>query len=120
LILPSNEGHPVKRVTFATEVDHDKTINREKEVRKQHTQEYKSESVKLAEKIGFAQAARELSLHESQLYDWRQKAHRQHAQSELEQSQATEIVRLKRQLAEQTEELAILKKAATYFAKNLK
>jgi response regulator RpfG family c-di-GMP phosphodiesterase len=30
MILPSNEGHPVKRVTFATEVDHDKTINREK------------------------------------------------------------------------------------------
>jgi len=30
VILPSNEGHPVKRVTFATEVDHDKTINREK------------------------------------------------------------------------------------------
>ena len=30
MILPSNEGHPVKRLTFATEVDHDKTINREK------------------------------------------------------------------------------------------
>jgi transposase len=97
-----------------------KQSTEKKQVRKQHTQEYKSESVKLAEKIGFAQAARALSLHESQLYDWRQKAHRQHSQSELEQSQATEIVRLKRQLAKQTEELAILKKAATYFAKNLK
>jgi transposase len=41
-------------------------------------------------------------------------------QSDLEQSQAAEIARLKRQLAEQAEELAIVKKAATYFAKSLK
>ncbi|BDO87158.1 hypothetical protein TUM9754_46370 (plasmid) [Escherichia coli] len=33
---------------------------------------------------------------------------------------ATEIARLKRQLAERDEELAILQKAATYFAKRLK
>jgi len=33
---------------------------------------------------------------------------------------ATENARLKRQLAEQAEELAILQKAATYFAKRLK
>jgi transposase len=32
----------------------------------------------------------------------------------------SEIARLKRKLAEQAEELAIVKKAATYFAKNLK
>ena len=36
--------------------------------------------------------------------------------SEREQQQATEIARLKRQLAERDEELAILQKAATYFA----
>ena len=33
---------------------------------------------------------------------------------------AAENARLKRQLAEQAEELAILQKAATYFAKRLK
>ncbi len=33
---------------------------------------------------------------------------------------AIEVAKLKRQLAEQTEDLAILKKAATYFAKNQK
>jgi len=42
------------------------------------------------------------------------------SQSELEQSQAAEIARLKRKLAEQEEELAIVKKAATYFAKSLR
>lgn len=40
--------------------------------------------------------------------------------SERENEQATEIARLKRQLAEQAEELAILQKAAAYFAKRLK
>ena len=35
-------------------------------------------------------------------------------------AQAHEIARLKRQLAEQAEELAIVKKAAAYFAKGLK
>ncbi len=33
---------------------------------------------------------------------------------------SVEIVRLKRQLAERDEELAILQKAATYFARHLK
>ena len=97
-----------------------KQTTKKKQVRKQHSQEYKLETLKLAEKIGVTQAARELNLHESQIYDWRQKARRQRSQSQVEQSQATEIVRLKRQVAEQSEELAILKKAATYFAKNLK
>ena len=65
-------------------------------------------------------AAVDLGLHDSQLYDWRQKAKLRRSQSEVEQSQATEIARLKRQVAEQAEELAIVEKAATYFAKNQK
>jgi transposase len=44
----------------------------------------------------------------------------QRNRSALEREQATEIARLKRQLAEQAEELAIVKKAAAYFAKSLK
>lgn len=40
--------------------------------------------------------------------------------SERESELAAENVRLKRQLAEQAEELTILQKAATYFAKRLK
>ena len=36
---------------------------------------------------------------------------------ELERQQAAEVARLKHQLADQAEELAILKKAAAYFAK---
>ena len=47
-------------------------------------------------------------------------ASQKQSQSAADQQLATENARLKRQLAEQAEELAILKKAAAYFAKNVK
>ncbi|HAU3219484.1 TPA: transposase [Salmonella enterica subsp. indica] len=77
-------------------------------------------AAKLAERIGVAAAARELSLYESQLYAWRSKQQQQMTSSERENELAAENARLKRQLAEQAEELAILQKTATYFAKRLK
>lgn len=70
--------------------------------------------------MGVAAVARELSLYESQLYNWRSKQQSQLSSSECEQEMPAEIARLKRQLAERDEELAILQKAATYFAKRLK
>lgn len=91
-----------------------------KKPRKQHTPEFRNEALKLAERIGVAAAARELSLYESQLYAWRSKQQQQLTSSERESELVTENARLKRQLAEQAEELAILQKAATYFAKRLK
>ncbi|EFN8174304.1 IS3 family transposase [Escherichia coli] len=78
--------------------------------RKQHSPEFLSEALKLAERIGVAAAARELSLYESQLYAWRSKLQQQMSSSERESELAAENVRLKRQLAEQAEELAILQK----------
>ncbi len=97
-----------------------KPVSTSKKPRKQHTPEFRNEALKLAERIGVAAAARELSLYESQLYNWRSKQQSQTAFSERESEQAAEIARLKRQLAERDEELAILQKAATYFAKRLK
>jgi transposase len=91
-----------------------------KVTRRQHSPEFRQEALALADKIGIPKAAKELGLHDSQLYGWRSKARAMRDQSDLEQSQAAEIARLKRQLAEQAEELAIVKKAATYFAKSLK
>ena len=35
-----------------------------------HSAEYKAEALKLAKEVGVARAARQLSLHESQLYSW--------------------------------------------------
>ena len=50
----------------------------------------------------------------------RSKLQQQKTSSERENELAAENARLKRQLAERDEELAILQKAATYFAKRLK
>lgn len=97
-----------------------KSVSTSKKPRKQHTPEFRVEALKLAERIGVAAAARELSLYESQLYNWRSKLKNTHSSSEREQEMSVEIARLKRQLAERDEELAILQKAATYFAKRLK
>lgn len=88
--------------------------------RKRYSPEYKVEALALAEKIGVAETAKQLGLHETQLYNWRVKARLLQTQSDAEQQLATENVRLKRQLAQQAEELAIVKKAAVYFAKSLK
>ncbi|HHD2153911.1 TPA: IS3 family transposase [Klebsiella pneumoniae] len=81
-----------------------------KKPRKQHTPEFRQEALKLAERIGVAAAARELNLYESQLYNWRSKQQNQFSSSEREQDMSAEIARLKRQLAERDEELAILPK----------
>ena len=90
-----------------------KPVSISKKPRKQHPPEFRNEALKLAERIGVAAAARELSLYESQLYAWRSKQQQQMSSSERESELAAENVRLKRQLAEQAEELAILQKAAT-------
>ncbi|EAO7552463.1 IS3 family transposase [Salmonella enterica] len=81
-----------------------------KKPRKQHTPEFRQEALKLAERIGGAAAARELNLYESQLHNWRSKQQNQLSSSEREQEMSAEIARLKRQLAERDEELAILQK----------
>lgn len=85
-----------------------------------HSSEFKAETLKLAEKVGVAAAARQLSLHESQIYGWRKAAKGNASTSQREKELAVENAKLKRQLAEQAEELEIVKKAATYFARNLK
>ena len=88
--------------------------------RKRYSKEFRDEALALAERLGVPAAAKELGLHASQLYGWRVKAHAERDQSETERNQATDIARLKRKVAEQAEELAIIKKAAAYFAKSLK
>ncbi|KZN52385.1 hypothetical protein N482_05895 [Pseudoalteromonas luteoviolacea NCIMB 1942] len=63
---------------------------------------------------------RELSIYESQLYAWRSSEQKKASTSERESTLATENSKLKRQFAEQAEELEILKKAAIYFENNPK
>ncbi|WP_394142135.1 IS3 family transposase [Vibrio chagasii] len=75
-----------------------------------HSPEFKAETLKLAKKVGVVAAARQLSLHESQIYGWRKATKKNSSISQREQELAIEVAKLKRQLAEQAEELEIGKK----------
>ena len=94
--------------------------NRKQVSRRRYSTEFKTEALGLAEQVGVAEAAKQLGPHESQLYAWRKKARYEASRSETEKALAIENAKLKRQLARQEEELALLKKAAAYFAKGLK
>lgn len=73
-----------------------KPASNSKKTRKQYTSEFRQEALKLTERIGVAAAAREFSLYESQLYNWRSKQQQQLSLSERENVLATENARLKR------------------------
>ena len=90
------------------------------QMNKRYTTEFKAEALKLAERLSVAEAAEKLGIYPSQIYSWRSALNNSRTGVERESLLATENARLKRQLAEQAEELEILKKAATYFAKNQK
>lgn len=81
-----------------------------KKTRKVHTVEFKEEAILLAEKIGVKEAAIKLEVYESQIYSWRSGAQKKATTSQREAELAAEVAKLKRQLAEQAEDLAILKK----------
>ncbi len=74
----------------------------------------------MAEQAGVAGAAKQLGLHESQVYAWRKKTRYEAGRNETEKELEIENAKLKRQLAKKEEELAIFKKAAADFAKSLK
>ena len=97
-----------------------RAVKQDMQTRNRYSDEYKSEALALSARMGVTSAAKQLGLHESQLYAWRGKARRDETQGEPERQLGVENVRLKRQLADQAEELAILKKAAAYFAKHQK
>ena len=94
--------------------------SQKKSIRRHYSPEFKIEALGLAEQVGVAGAAKQLGLHESQVYAWRKKARYEASRSETEKELEIENAKLKRQLAKKEEELAILKKAAAYFAKSLK
>ena len=95
-------------------------IDKGKVGKRRYAQEFKDEALALGARVGIAEAAKQLGLHESQLYAWRSQARSKEQRSEAEQRLSVEVARLKRLLADQAEELAIIKKAAAYFAKSLK
>lgn len=90
-----------------------------KKTRRRHSDEFRSEALKLASKVGVAEASAQLELQPSQLYTWRARAEMVKSRGRADQEMATELARLKRKLAEKEQEIAILKKASAYFARHL-
>lgn len=87
--------------------------------RRRHSEDFKAEALALASRVGVSEAASQLKLQSSQLYSWRAQVEARANKGAAEQALATENAKLKRRLAEKEQELAIVKKAAAYFAKNL-
>jgi transposase len=93
------------------------------------TREFKLEAVRLLEegKKPASDLARELEVRRNQLYKWKEAFDKNGSEAfpgqgnrSGKESQPSEISRLKRELVEAKEEVEILKKAAAFFAKELK
>lgn len=91
--------------------------------RHRHSKEFKLEAVRLAKRpdVGFAQAAQDLGVLPSQLYRWAQQLTKERDEAFRGNGNRTtmeaELARLRSENAILREERDILKKAATYFAK---
>ena len=119
--LPQFDGHFKKGYTNV------KGVSNEKETA--FTEEFKLEAFRLLEegkKIP-SELARELGIRRNQLYKWKEQRDREGGivfpgpgKRASKGSEAEEISRLKRELAQVKEENEILKKAAAFFARELK
>lgn len=93
---------------------------------KQYTKEFKLEAIRLADESDkpVAQIARELGIRQNQIYKWK-KAFEASGDKAFQGSgrpagSDPEKEKLRKDLAAAKEEIALLKKAAAYFAKHLK
>jgi len=85
--------------------------------RNRYTPQFKEQALERAKRDGVPQVAKDLGIAQSMLYGWQAK-NRQTGQSfEDQKLQQAELARLKRENARLEEEVAFLKKAAAYFAK---
>lgn len=92
-------------------------VSKQGRPRNRYSDEFKAEALKLADKVGAREASEQLGIGTPQIYSWRRKAREVAGTSDREQALMQENARLKRELAEQREEAAILKKATAYFAR---
>ena len=78
-----------------------------KKARRRFSEEFKSEALALAAKVGVSEAAEQLRIQTAQLYAWRPKADLLQRHGQNEQKLATENARLKRLLSEKAQEVAM-------------
>lgn len=89
-----------------------------KSVRRKFTPEFREQAVKrVLAGHKAAVVARELDIGESLLHHWLARYRLRNGAAALQAEPAAELTRLKRLLAQREEAVAILKKAAAYFAR---
>jgi transposase len=87
---------------------------------KRYTAQFKEQALELANRDGIPKVAQDLGVAEATLYAWRAKRRQTGQPFEDQKLQQAELARLKRDNARLEEEVAFLKKAAAYFAKQPK
>ncbi len=89
-------------------------------IRRSYSQEFKSEAVRLVQSMGRAKAARQLDVSEWILKTWEKKQSSEKKLSAKEQAEADrqELIRLRKENAEQRDVIHILKRAAAVFSKD--
>ena len=90
--------------------------------RRQFTNEFKLEAVKLAERgdVPVAQVAHDLDLNETTLRRWMQRYGQRADGGRMTPQEHEELIRLRREVRRVTEERDILKKAVSIFSKELR
>ena len=71
-------------------MDHGKANEATQDTRRHHTPEYRAEAPGLTDRVGVADAAKQLGLHESQIYGWRAQARPQQDRGEAEHQMSLE------------------------------
>ena len=94
--------------------------DKKEEMRGKYSKEFRREALERAERDGIPQTAQLLGLAPSYLYSWRKQARQKESSNEAQIRLETENSRLKRENQRLEEELAFLKKCATYFARTPK
>lgn len=89
---------------------------------RQYNKAFKEEAVLLVTEQGYsvADAAKSLGITPSMLYNWKAKYDEQHADQTISESEREELLRLRKEIKNLRMEKDILKKAATFFAKEMK
>ena len=91
--------------------------NAQETKRNKYSPPFKEQALERAKQDGVPKAAKDLGLAPAMLYSWQAKARQTGQPFEEQKLQQAEVARLKRENARLAEEVAFLKKAAAYFAK---
>lgn len=88
--------------------------------RKKYGSQFKEQALERAKKDGVPKVAKDVGIADSMIYNWRKQYEQTGLSFENQKIQDAELARLKRENVRLSDEVAFLKKAAAYFAKEPK